>query len=93
MSGQVLWKEATGGSWLQSFFSPLFWIGLFLYGVALLIWLNVLHRLPLSRAYPMQAMAYVLGVAASRVILHETIPFTRWVGVAVILLGVTLVGV
>jgi undecaprenyl phosphate-alpha-L-ara4N flippase subunit ArnE len=38
-------------------------------------------------AYPMISLSYVFGMLAAMFIFHETIPLTRWVGVALIILG------
>ncbi len=97
-SGQILWKmglNQAGGISLHNlsrvFFSPLIWAGLALYVVATVVWFVVLSRTELSYAYPLQSTAYVMGVIAAWLILKEIIPVTRWVGVLVIIAGVTLV--
>lgn len=96
--GQLFFKwglEAAGGFSLSNLFTAIFnpWIilGLVLYVLATLLWFYVLARVPLSLAYPMQSISYVLGLFVSRFILHETIPWTRWTGVVIILLGVAIV--
>lgn len=92
VAGQILWKRASAAGLGGALTSPAFWVGLGLYGVATILWLEVLRRLPLSLAYPLQALAYPAGVAAAFVLLHEPVPASRWVGVAVIVAGVGLVG-
>jgi multidrug transporter EmrE-like cation transporter len=52
--------------------------------------LAVLSRLPLSVAYPLQALAYVLALIPAYFLFHESITLTKLAGVAVILLGVYL---
>lgn len=95
--GQLLWKvgmgQAQGGPLIRQVLSPLVWGGVGLYGVATLLWLYVLSRLPLAVAYPMQATAYVLGMVAARGILGEPVSGVSWAGGLLILLGVALVGV
>lgn len=51
----------------------------------------VLSRLPLSLAYPVQALAYVLGMAAARWLLREPVPPLAWLGGLLLLLGVGLI--
>jgi drug/metabolite transporter (DMT)-like permease len=97
-AGQVLWKmglSQTGGfSWdnfARVLCSPFILAGLALYGVATLVWFVVLSTTDLSYAYPLQSMAYIIGVIAAWLIFNEAIPLTRWAGVIVIMGGVALV--
>lgn len=98
VGGQLLWKlgmDQPQGElplWRFALLSPLIWGGLVLYGLATLLWLFVLTRLPLSVAYPIQATAYVLGMVAARGLLGESISTTSWAGGVLILLGAGLVG-
>jgi len=98
VGGQLLWKlgmsQPQGGPLLRHILlCPLIWGGLCLYGVATVLWLYVLSRLPLAVAYPMQATAYVLGMVAARGLLGEPVSGVSWAGGLLILLGVGLVGV
>jgi multidrug transporter EmrE-like cation transporter len=72
--------------------SPVVWGGLALFGVSGVLWLFALSRATLSFAYPFAALGYVIIVAASVPVLHESVPPVRWVGVALIVIGVVLVG-
>lgn len=69
------------------------WIlgGISVYAVATVVWLAVLSQAPLSLAYPLQALAYLVGVVSAQLALHETVPATRWLGVLLILAGAFLV--
>ena len=80
-----------GVSWLQVALSPFIWGGLALYGVATVLWLFALSRLPLSVAYPIQALAYVLGMIAAERFLGEKVPLWGWLGGLLIFLGVALI--
>lgn len=95
VTGQLLWKvgmsQGHGPLWRVAL-SPAIWGGVGLYGLATLLWLFVLSRLPLAVAYPMQATAYVLGMVAARWLLGETVSTTSWIGGLMILLGAGLVG-
>lgn len=71
--------------------SPLVMAGLILYGVGALSWIIVLSRLDLSLAYPFVALNFVLIAIVSRLVLSESIPSLRWVGIAVICIGILLV--
>ena len=98
VAGQSLWKiglDRAGGMQLHNMFqlltSPLIITGIMLYGAATIVWLAILSRLPLSVAYPLQSLAYVLGMFVAYYLFHETIPFHRWVGICVIIIGVFIV--
>jgi multidrug transporter EmrE-like cation transporter len=71
---------------------PRLWIGLVLFAVSALFWLIILSRVPLSVAYPFVGMSYVLIVLFARLVLHEHVPVMRWVGVAVVAVGIAVVG-
>jgi drug/metabolite transporter (DMT)-like permease len=59
---------------------------------AFLSWLLILRQSDLSRAFPLSAVAYVTVLLASAVFLGERVDLTRWVGGAVIMLGVMVLG-
>jgi drug/metabolite transporter (DMT)-like permease len=65
--------------------------GLAIFGLSAVVWLLVLSRASLSFAYPFASLTYVLILLADRFVLHEEIPFLRWVGVAAIVTGIILV--
>lgn len=71
--------------------NPLVLAGLGLYVLGAVAWLTVLSRVPLSFAYPMLALSYALTPLVAWLVLREPIPSIRWVGIAVIVLGVSIV--
>ena len=68
--------------------NPFVVIGLALYGLAAILWFDILSRAELSYVYPMLSISYVLVVLASGLLLDEQLSPTRWLGVAVICMGV-----
>lgn len=70
--------------------TPSIIIGLVSVGIASVLWLSVLSRVPLSWAYPMLSMSYIIGMFGSAVFLGETLTVSRLVGVAVIIGGVVI---
>jgi drug/metabolite transporter (DMT)-like permease len=76
---------------IKTFTNPLVLLGLAFYGASAVLWLLVLSRESLSFVYPLVAMSYVLTVFLSKTILHETVPSLRWVGLAVIVVGILIV--
>ncbi|NDL63695.1 4-amino-4-deoxy-L-arabinose-phosphoundecaprenol flippase subunit ArnE [Acerihabitans arboris] len=75
-------RRATTLGWLLA--------ALILLALALALWLNVLQRLPLSLAYPVLSVNFVLVTLAAYGIFHEPITPRHWWGVASIMLGILL---
>ncbi len=67
--------------------------GLAAFGVSAILWLVTLSRLPLSVAYPVVALGYVLILAFSVLVLHERPAPLVYVGTALIMVGISLVGI
>ncbi len=94
--GQVLFKYAANGMkttdymWQISVLGPLF-VAFAIYGLATLAWVWVLQSVPLSRAYPYMAIAFLLVPAASYVVFGERLDARYALGVLFICGGVILV--
>jgi drug/metabolite transporter (DMT)-like permease len=73
-------------------FNPLIWIGFIGFGLGAVFWLAVLSRVPLSLAYPILALSYFVVVVEARLFLRERVTWKRLLGVAVIVMGVVIVG-
>lgn len=71
---------------------PMLILAAFLYFAGFLLWLVVLSRLELSKAYPILALSYCLVALASWLIFGEHISALRWAGISVICVGVIMVG-
>jgi multidrug transporter EmrE-like cation transporter len=71
--------------------SPWVLLGLVVFGISALAWLTTLTKLPLSIAYPFNALGYLGILTASVLILHErTNPWT-WLGTALVVTGLIIV--
>ena len=68
-----------------------FWAGMFCYGASLCVWLAALSRAPVSIAYPMLSIGYVIVAFASMWWLGETLSPAKILGIALICAGVVLV--
>lgn len=55
-------------------------------------WMTVLAEMPLSAAFPLSAVSYVLIIAASAVVFHEPVGLLQVLGSIAILIGVWLIG-
>ena len=67
-------------------------LGLFLFVISAVSWLLVLSRVPLSYAYPFAGLTYLLITLFGRFVLREDVPALRWLGIALIIAGILLVG-
>lgn len=69
-----------------------FWLGLFLYGVAFLLYAAALSRLPLSVAHPILTSGAIVAVAiSSAIVFDEAFPSTRVAGIVLVSIGVGLI--
>ena len=102
--GQILFKrgvdaidvrEAHFGlkSFLRALRSPAIWGGILVHGIEFGVWIAILGQLPLSVAFPLESVTYVVLLVATRVFLRESIPTRRWIGVGMICAGVVVLGV
>lgn len=64
--------------------------GFFLYGVGAILWLAVLSRWDVSKAYPLVGLGFVLS-AAIGLVMGEAVSGPRLVGIALICSGVVVV--
>lgn len=95
-AGQVYIKSGvnlTGGlqsGLLKVLTHPHVLLGFLLYGISSLFWLGVLSRLPLSSAYPLLALNFVLILAFAVLFLGETVTVAKVTGVLLIFTGMAL---
>lgn len=83
-----------GGTWdraLQLMTVPALWFALSAYGLSVIVWLVGLSRVPVSQAYPMLSMGYVINIGLAWWLLGEMPNAQRVVGIGVIVAGVVLV--
>jgi len=55
---------------------------------AMLVWMYVLKHYQFSLAYPLLSISYIIGLVAARVVFHEVVPVTRWIGVVIMIIGI-----
>jgi multidrug transporter EmrE-like cation transporter len=72
--------------------TPLVPVGLALFVISAAFWMLVLSRVPLSFAYPFVGLTYVLIAVFGKFVLKEHVPLLRWAGIALIVIGILLVG-
>jgi len=95
--GQLLLKVAMNRtpdfSWTCNYFRTLFTNIPFIFsGILVLsgviLWMHILKHYPFSLAYPVSSFSYVIGMITGALLLHESIPYTRWLGLLLILVGI-----
>ncbi|MBT2364577.1 EamA family transporter [Streptomyces sp. ISL-10] len=92
MRAAALAAERDGGSLAtRAVTSPWVVLGLVVFAVSAVAWLSTLARVPLSVAYPFNALGYLLIVLASSTLLHERTSLWTWVGSLLVVTGLLTV--
>jgi len=81
------WTETLGRMATEGHFIT----GVIFYGVSLIVWILGLSRVPVSIAYPMLSLGYVINAIAAHYLFGEAVTVARWLGIGFIILGVWLV--
>jgi multidrug transporter EmrE-like cation transporter len=71
--------------------SVYFWGGMLCYAASVCVWIAALSKAPVSTAYPMLSLGYVVVAAVSVLLLGETLSPAKVMGIALICAGVVLV--
>jgi multidrug transporter EmrE-like cation transporter len=78
----MMWRMGTQGYFVA---------GVACYMVSLLVWIIGLSRVPVSVAYPMLSLGYVINAVAAHYLFGEAVSVSRGLGIGFIVLGVWLV--
>ena len=70
---------------------PWFWAGFACYGISLFTWIATLSRLPVSVAYPLVSIGYVVNAMAAWWLFGESLTMQKLIGIGFIIIGVILV--
>ena len=76
---------------LQSFLLPWMWVGIALMSLAFFSLLAILSFRQVSFVVPISALSYAAGAFGAKLFLGERISRNRWIGIAIVCLGVTIV--
>jgi drug/metabolite transporter (DMT)-like permease len=76
---------------LQLLAVPSLWYALTAYGLSVVVWIVGLSRVPVSQAYPLLSLGYVLNIGLAWWLFGEVPNAQRVIGVGVIIAGVVLV--
>ena len=66
-------------------------LALFCYALSVIIWILALSRVPVSIAFPLLSMAYIVTAVAAWYLLGEALSLTKVAGIVVIILGVIII--
>ncbi|HCH56753.1 MAG TPA: 4-amino-4-deoxy-L-arabinose-phospho-UDP flippase [Rhodospirillaceae bacterium] len=98
--GQILFKlsadrirEGSDGILTAYFTSPYIWGAVAFYFGASVVWVWVLQWLPISTAYPVMSLVFVLVPLAGIFLFQETQDLRFFLGVAMIVAGILIVTV
>lgn len=70
---------------------PWIWVGVGMMAMGFFSLLFTLARFNVSFVVPVTALSYVVGAVGGVVFLHERVSLRRWIGAALVAIGVTLV--
>jgi drug/metabolite transporter (DMT)-like permease len=91
-AGQILFKMAANSfdrenNILRVLLVPEVWVAFVLYGLATLLWIYILNKHELSKAYPFVSLTFVIVPLLSVIFLKEKLDMYYFIGIGCILLG------
>jgi drug/metabolite transporter (DMT)-like permease len=90
-AGSELGDQELGVAFLMSALAkPSVWVAIGGYATMFALWINILRRVPLSRAYIITAIVYVPVSLGAWLFFGEQISLLRAIGIAAIMIGVAL---
>ncbi len=93
--GQLMFKhvgtQLAASGFTSITFSPVLWGALVLYALSTIVWIIVLSREPISRAYPVTALTYLVVPVMGAFLFGEKLPPQLLLGLAIMIIGLGLV--
>jgi drug/metabolite transporter (DMT)-like permease len=97
-AGQLLFKIAAaqwridGWTWVtvRGFLSPALLAALVIYGLTTILWVTILRSVPLSVAFPLYSLVFLLVPVAAHLLLDEPWSWNVLIGGGVIIVGVII---
>lgn len=72
------------------FVQPFVVAGLAVYGLGTAMWIFAVSKRDISYLFPLTALNYVLVMLGGEILFVEQVPFKRWAGVALVIVGVAV---
>ncbi|MEU3655085.1 hypothetical protein AB0E67_20190 [Streptomyces sp. NPDC032161] len=91
MKGAAAAAHDGGSVVLRAATSPWVVLGLLVFAVSAVAWMTTLATVPLSIAYPFNALGYLLIVLAGATVLHERTSLWTWGGSLLVVVGLITV--
>ena len=92
---QIIFKTIALGPGGTSYFAlmrePLFYFCGLLFFIQALIWIAVLKRMPLSKAYPFTSLAVITMILSGYIFFEESVSLGNIVGGLIIVIGVIVI--
>jgi undecaprenyl phosphate-alpha-L-ara4N flippase subunit ArnF len=76
---------------LTMFTTPMILAGFACFFVSSLLWIVAIRNIPLSTAYPMVALSYIIIFTGSYFLFNEPLSWRHWVGALLIVGGIVLI--
>ena len=76
---------------MQLAFQPFILGGMACYAISLVVWIMALSRVPVSIAYPMLAIGYLINALVAWQWLGEALSAQKLLGISFIIIGVVLI--
>ncbi|GAA2479869.1 hypothetical protein [Streptomyces gobitricini] len=83
--------KAGGSLAVRAATTPWVVLGLAVFAISAIAWMSTLARVPLSIAYPFNALGYLLIVLAGSTLLHERTSVWTWAGSLLVVIGLVTV--
>lgn len=83
--GRVSWVAAA-----HLLRAPPLWAGFGCYGVSVFLWIGALSRVPVSVAYPLLSIGYVVNAFAAAALFGEALTVPKLAGIGLIVAGVVV---
>ena len=84
-------KASNSSLIVKAITSPWVLLGLVVFAISAAAWLTTLSRVPLSIAYPFNALGYLAILTASAALLNERTNLWTWVGTSFVATGLLIV--
>lgn len=84
-TGRVSWPAAA-----HLLRAPPLWAGFGCYGVSVFLWIGALSRVPVSVAYPLLSIGYIVNAFAAAALFGEALTTSKLAGIGLIVVGVVM---